>query len=67
VDDANSARVARDIDLAKGLGEILVKIYRVKIIPLAAAGNTTQQQDAKSVTEISEKALKGQAISHGTG
>lgn len=55
-----------DIKLADGLGEIVVHVHRSnqKEVPgwdVAPGASSV----GKEVTEISEKALKGKAISHG--
>ncbi|KAG9235596.1 hypothetical protein BJ875DRAFT_266867 [Amylocarpus encephaloides] len=62
VDDADSSRVKDDVELAYGLGEILVHVHRVnKGSPRVAFVN----KPLEAVPEISEKALKGRTVSHG--
>ncbi len=55
-----------DIKLADGLGEIVVYVHRsnqTEVPGWNVYGNVNSA--GKTVTEISEKALKGKAISHG--
>lgn len=66
VDDADSSRVKSDLKLADGLGEIVVVVYRCT--PTSeVAHHSGKSKDMSPVTEISEKALKGRAVSHGVG
>jgi hypothetical protein len=66
VDDADSTRVQQDIQTVAGLGEICVSVFRTlqrdPIVPPLADYRTAQYTP---VAEVSEKALKGKAISHG--
>ncbi|KAK2072985.1 hypothetical protein P8C59_007300 [Phyllachora maydis] len=71
VDENTKARVERDVKLAKGLGLITVKIWRVLHDGKTWPGNPrAAPKGLKTLPEkaltLSEKALKGQAISHGT-
>ena len=63
MDDVDDERFKKDKKAAKGLGEILVCVYRSK--ELDTLDDYLHQAPLDSVTELSEKALKGQAISHG--
>jgi hypothetical protein len=68
VDDKDSARVQSDVKLAQGLGEIVVHAHRVvksNVLKKSTESASKPQRDA--VSEISEKALKGRAVSHGVG
>lgn len=67
VDDVDTSRVKRDVDLAKGLGEITVTVHRVEEKPRVSQKNKQYRSMEEGITEISEKALKGKAISHGVG
>ena len=66
MDDVNPARVKEDARLAKGLGEIVVKVHRtvIKYAPVNRNAKVGVERK-KTVTEIAEKALKGQAIDLG--
>lgn len=55
--------MTQDIALSKNLGEILVDFHRTKLSTVAPY--ISNKRETKSLTEISEKALKGQAKSHG--
>ncbi|KAI1496181.1 hypothetical protein F5X99DRAFT_401202 [Biscogniauxia marginata] len=67
VDEARKERVAEDIKIAKNLGVIEVKLLRV-----TEHGPTGYSQRASGINpgtgkfELTEKSLKGKAISHGT-
>jgi hypothetical protein len=61
--------VKADIELTDGLGEILVVVHRCTktgVIQAARQHNHISNRPS-TTTEIAEKALKGQAISHGVG
>jgi hypothetical protein len=63
VDDADSDRVKADAKLANGLGEIVVHVHRaIAGLSLTALSTSAVKEPTN---EIAEKALKGQAISHG--
>ncbi|KAF4618971.1 hypothetical protein G7Y89_g14876 [Cudoniella acicularis] len=64
VDDADFARVRSDMKLVEGLGEIIVHVHQTIESPFKDDYRPKANIDG-SVTEVSEKALKGQAISHG--
>ncbi|KAI2470387.1 hypothetical protein F4781DRAFT_390782 [Annulohypoxylon bovei var. microspora] len=66
VDDVKKDRVEGDMKIAKDLGIIEVKVYRC--INKGDCGPSNHGHNAiKSIgRELSEKALKGKAISHGT-
>ncbi|KAE9368568.1 hypothetical protein N431DRAFT_415093 [Stipitochalara longipes BDJ] len=64
VDDTDSARVKTDAKLAAGLGEIIVYVHRCNMRTLHSP-HIHATTFAAAPAEISEKALKGQAISHG--
>jgi len=66
VDDVDLDRVKEDVRLARGLGEIVVKVHRTLIQYTPVDRNAKVGGGRKkTVTEIAEKALKGQAIDHG--
>jgi hypothetical protein len=56
--------VKTDAELATGLGEIIIYVHRCNEEPLIAPTYKPTPL-ATPPAEISEKALKGQAISHG--
>lgn len=65
VDSSDSDRIKSDINLVKALGEIVVVAYRAhnggrKVFKGARGGG-----GYGAPSEVAEKALKGQAISHG--
>ncbi|KAH8679979.1 hypothetical protein BGZ60DRAFT_241558 [Tricladium varicosporioides] len=64
VDDTDNNRVKSDIKLAENLGEIVVHFHGTTE-GQAPELYVPKNQNEGAVTEISEKALKGQAISHG--
>jgi hypothetical protein len=66
VDDPDSIRVRNDAKLMSGIGEIVVSVYRTAQVEATPPppGNFTVSQHAPP-SEVSEKALKGKAISHG--
>ncbi|KAI0883591.1 uncharacterized protein GGS22DRAFT_167494 [Annulohypoxylon maeteangense] len=63
VDDVSKDRIRGDMEVAKNLGTIVIEIHRCKILdnspPPTKAGKASEY-------ELSEKSLKGKAISHGT-
>ncbi|KAI1494819.1 hypothetical protein F5X96DRAFT_615538 [Biscogniauxia mediterranea] len=66
VDDSNQDRVQRDKELAARLGIIEVRLRRVRVLgrlPVSSHHSRGCQPQAKH--ELSEKSLKGKAISHG--
>ena len=63
VDDADSARVKKDVELTRELGVIILTVHRTTEIDREWAENSVELHEIPS--EISEKALKGQAVSHG--
>ena len=64
INDGGSARVKNDVKLAAGLGEIVVYFHRCNL-KLADDRHYAPTSLATALVEISEKALKGQAIYHG--
>ncbi|KAI2613313.1 hypothetical protein GGR54DRAFT_643109 [Hypoxylon sp. NC1633] len=62
VDDAGNDRVKRDIAAAKGLGVIEVRVDRV--ITHGRHSRSPHRPRDRANLELSEKALKGKAISH---
>jgi hypothetical protein len=66
VDDPDSTRVKNDANLMSGIGEIVVSVFRTTQVDASPppGGNFTVSQYAPP-SEVSEKALKGKAISHG--
>jgi len=66
VDDPDSTRLRNDAKLMSGIGEIVVSVYRTTQVEASPPppGNFTVSQHAPP-SEVSEKALKGKAISHG--
>jgi hypothetical protein len=66
VDDADSNRVKNDAKLASGIGEIVVYAYRSRHEKQAGRNRPTRALNG-APSEISEKALKGRALSHGVG
>lgn len=66
VDDADSNRVKNDGKLASGMGEIVV--YASRSRREKQEGRNCQTQPLNGApSEISEKALKGRALSHSVG
>jgi hypothetical protein len=66
VDAVDSDRVKHDAKLAAaGLGEITVLVHRTLKGVSPAPPPVSRVKDYKPVIEIAEKALKGQALSHG--
>ncbi|KAI1640149.1 hypothetical protein F4809DRAFT_591663 [Biscogniauxia mediterranea] len=66
VDDSKQDRVQRDKELAARLGIIEVRLRRVRVLgrlPVSSHHSPGCQPQAKH--ELSEKSLKGKAISHG--
>lgn len=63
VDDAESSRVKEDVSRAADLGEIIVHVHRSTELPEMEYGMNGAIK--AGINEISEKALKGQAKSHG--
>jgi hypothetical protein len=59
--------VKADIKLANELGEILVVVHRCDKVHVKPARRYNPVGAPSTTTEIAEKALKGQAISHGVG
>ncbi|KAI0014774.1 hypothetical protein F4780DRAFT_169649 [Xylariomycetidae sp. FL0641] len=66
VDEAQRERVERDSKIAKDLGVIEVRIYRAIEHGPSRHSNHGRSQVQPSGFELSEKSLKGKAISHGT-
>ncbi|CAG8956667.1 hypothetical protein HYFRA_00012211 [Hymenoscyphus fraxineus] len=65
IDDANADRIASDTKITnQGLGEIVVVVWRV-ICKDDELKVTRRRKAFKNVSQVSEKALKGKAISHG--
>ncbi|KAI0556073.1 hypothetical protein F4679DRAFT_520951 [Xylaria curta] len=63
VDDTQKERVERDLKLAKDLGIIEVKFYRmIQYGPVTCCGAKTKS----GALELAEKSIKGGGISHGT-
>lgn len=65
VDDASKTRIDNDIEQAKGLGQIVVEIWRDEETGVPCRPRVSQPNIVVQ-SEIAEKALKGKAISHGT-
>lgn len=64
IDDADSHRVTNDAKAVPEIGEIVVRVYRAR--KEAAVREQRRFRTLNdSPTEIAEKALKGQALSHG--
>ena len=63
VEGADKVKTERDVKAAAKLGEITVEAFRVKIGPDKQFGGYVAKDVA---SEISEKAIKGRALSHGT-
>jgi hypothetical protein len=63
VDEIDAEQSRRDRKALNGLGEILVCVHRSYETDIPESYYV--QKPLESVTEMSEKALKGQAISHG--
>ncbi|KAI6716965.1 hypothetical protein PZA11_004494 [Diplocarpon coronariae] len=66
VDDPDSTRVKKDAKALVGIGQIVVSVFRaeqrdVYLPPLVNYGSANHRPPA----EVAEKALKGQALSHG--
>ncbi|TDZ58471.1 hypothetical protein CTRI78_v005370 [Colletotrichum trifolii] len=67
IDDANNQRVQQDIEASKSMGVILLLVYNVAIRAEGRRDVYRPNQAApKKPMEVSEKALKGRAVSHGT-
>ncbi|KAG9241571.1 hypothetical protein BJ878DRAFT_520099 [Calycina marina] len=64
VDTDDSETISRDAKMMKGVGEIIVYVHRTRREGREQAMIRTEP---KAVKEVSEKALKGQAISHSAG
>lgn len=63
VEDGRRDRVLRDKDRAKNLGVIEVQVFRIILGEATKFGRRAPMR--KENLELSEKALKGKAISHG--
>ncbi|KAF4626757.1 hypothetical protein G7Y89_g11399 [Cudoniella acicularis] len=64
-DDMSSARVKKDAELVQGMGEIVVKFHR-KTEPRPEDCPRNRALEAQSLSQVHEKALKGEAKSHNT-
>lgn len=66
VDDSHHERVQRDLNIAKGLGVIEVRVLRVINNGLEEARPRLSSRNQELNTfELAEKSLKGKSISHG--
>ncbi|TAQ91575.1 hypothetical protein B7494_g9 [Chlorociboria aeruginascens] len=65
VDTSDPVRVNKDVKLAKGLGEIIVIVHCANEDHIPLPVRIHRRNNFEPVKEIAEKALKGQAISHG--
>lgn len=65
VDSADAAQVRMDAKHVAKVGEIIVSVYNTRLGHIEEASYATN--NPREVREVSEKALKGQAISHSVG
>ncbi|KAJ2986948.1 hypothetical protein NUW58_g4784 [Xylaria curta] len=65
-DDDSKERVARDLALAKHLGEIRVSVKRCTISGRCDSNARRGQRHHTRKFELAEKSMKGEVISHGT-
>ncbi|CAG8971160.1 hypothetical protein HYALB_00010135 [Hymenoscyphus albidus] len=66
VDDANADQIASDIKITnQGLGEIVVVVRRIVYKDHVLKVARRDEKAFENVSQVSEKALKGKAISHG--
>ncbi|KAI1458285.1 hypothetical protein F4805DRAFT_425164 [Annulohypoxylon moriforme] len=65
VDDVSKDRIKGDMAIAKNLGTIKVEIFRCQDLGACSTHNSRNAHKTSGY-ELSEKALKGKAISHGT-
>ncbi|KFY72116.1 hypothetical protein V499_07733 [Pseudogymnoascus sp. VKM F-103] len=63
VEVADKAKIDEDVKAAAKLGEITVEVFRVEILEYIDPHKNVVD---KIASEISEKAIKGRALSHGT-
>jgi len=61
VDSDDNEQVLRDAKLMTGVGEVIVYVHRTR---REGSEQMMVRPEPKVVKEVSEKALKGQAISH---
>jgi hypothetical protein len=66
-DDAKLASMKQDSELVKSVGEISVRVYRKSEAVHSNDQNPRPGTGSEVVSEVHEKALKGQAKSHGLG
>ena len=67
MDDAKLASIMQDSKLVKSVGEICLWVYRKSEAVCSKDQNPRLKTDPEVVSEVHEKALKGQAKSHGVG
>ncbi|KAI1213389.1 uncharacterized protein F4807DRAFT_410917 [Annulohypoxylon truncatum] len=66
VDDVSKDRIKSDMKVAKNLGTIELKVYRCRHKGYSLSTHDHHKAGNSSGYELSEKSLKGKAISHGT-
>ncbi|XDG01518.1 hypothetical protein ABKA04_001133 [Annulohypoxylon sp. FPYF3050] len=66
VDDVSKDRIKNDMKIAKNLGTIVVKVYRCFNQGVCIPKHDRHKVAQAAGYELSEKTLKGKAISHGT-
>jgi hypothetical protein len=67
MDDTKLASIKSDSKLVKNFGEICLRVYRRSEAIRSKNQNPKVETGSKLIPEIHEKALKGQAKSHGVG
>ncbi|OBT76398.1 hypothetical protein VF21_03624 [Pseudogymnoascus sp. 05NY08] len=65
VEVADKAKIDQDVKDAAALGQITVEVLRAKSGPITNSGYRAKLPE-QALSEISEKAIKGRALSHGT-
>ncbi|KFZ08013.1 hypothetical protein V502_09600 [Pseudogymnoascus sp. VKM F-4520 (FW-2644)] len=63
VEIADKDKIDQDVKAAAALGQITVEVLRIKV---GAETNRRENLPRQAVSKISEKAVKGRALSHGT-
>jgi len=59
----DKTQIDKDVKAAAGLGQITVDVFRVTIGAVVSSIPIVPEQ---ALSEISEKAVKGRALTHGT-
>jgi hypothetical protein len=66
VDDANGSRIERDKIQVAPMGELTVKVFRMRAGKRTAGSKTIGLSTEDASLEVAEKAVKGRSLSHHT-